>query len=257
MAPIRQIRDSIAAAVAATPLHEVEIGDLLNRRTDLSTFLVHLTKGDDPKASLMSILADRQINAVSPMGWAAKEATSLGPDAERTQKVVCFSEAPLDQMYAMCANIARRQVKLKPYGLAFTKMVARRNDVNPVWYFHMTAGQFSPTATALSALRADAVKDEKTFVAHPAAKLFPFCEWMGTASSGTQHEFWWEREWRHVGHYTFTDASIALVLSPEADHADFEALHPGKCIDPEWSLERMIAKLVGLSADDVTPFNAR
>jgi hypothetical protein len=257
MAALRNIRNTIATAVAGSPPHEVEIADLLNRRTDQSTFVVHLTKGDDPKAALMSILSDHRINAVSPMGWAAMEATSLGPTAEASQKVVCFSESPLEQMHAMSANIARRQVKLKPYSLAFTKMVARRIGANPVWYFHMTAGQFSPIATALSGLRTLACVDEATFVAHPASKLFPFCEWMGTGGTGTQHEFWWEREWRHVRDFPFTDRDIALVLCPEADHPDFEAIQPGKCIDPGWSLERMIAKLVGLRATDVTPFNTR
>jgi hypothetical protein len=46
----------------------------------------------------------------------------------------------------------------------------------------------------------------------------------------------------------FFDTEVVLVLAPEADHADFERVAPGKVIDPSWSLERMIAKLVGLSA---------
>jgi hypothetical protein len=255
--PIRHLRDSIAAAVAGTAWPEVRIGDLLNRRGDLSTFLVHLTKGDDPKAALLSILNDQRIKAVSPMGWAKMEATSLGPDAEKTQKVACFSETPLDQIHTMCADIARRQVKLKPFGLAFTKMVARRNGANPVWYFNLTAGYYSPIATALSALRTEACADEATFVAHPGSSIFPYFEWMGTGSGGAQHEFWWEREWRRVGDFYFADEQIALVLAPEEHHREFDARIPGKCIDPRWSLERMIAKLVGLRRSDVTPFASR
>jgi 5,10-methylenetetrahydrofolate reductase len=65
MAALRNLRNTIATAVAGTPPHEVEIADLLNRRTDLSTFVVHLTMGDDPKAALMSILSDHRINAGS------------------------------------------------------------------------------------------------------------------------------------------------------------------------------------------------
>jgi hypothetical protein len=55
----------------------------------------------------------------------------------------------------------------------------------------------------------------------------------------------------------FFDTEVVLVLAPEADHADFERVAPGKVIDPSWSLERMIAKLVGLSASHVTPFVTR
>jgi hypothetical protein len=87
--------------------------------------------------------------------------------------------------------------------------------------------------------------------------MFPFYEWMGTSTRGTQHEFWWEREWRRVGDLVFADEEIALVLCPESDHRDFEAVIPGKCIDPGWSLERMIAKFVGLRSTDVTPFVSR
>jgi len=235
----------------------VEIGEVLNRRADLSTFLVHLTKGDQPKDALLSILRDHRIRAQSPMGWAKVEATSLGPDAEATQKVACFSETPLDQVYSLFADIARRQVKLKPYGLAFTKMVARGKGSNPVWYVDMTPGHSWTICAALNSLRSDAcAADEAAFVAHPATAIFPFCEPMGTWNGRRQHEFWWEREWRHKGDFWFGDSEIALVLAPEADHAEFEAEVPGKVIDPSWSLERMIAKLVGLSADQVTPFSS-
>ena len=258
MEPIRQLRNSIAAAVAGTGSQEVEIAHLLNRRTDLSTFLVHLTKGDDPKATLLTMLSDYRLVATNAMGWAKLEATSLGPDAEKSQKVVCFSETPLDQIYTMSADIARRQVKLKPYGLAFTKMVARRKGTNPVWYVDMTPGYTWNICAALNALRTAAcASDEAAFVAHPGAALFPFCEPMGTWPGKPQHEFWWEREWRHPGDFWFFDNEIALVIAPEDDHKDFEAVIPGKVIDATWSLERMIAKLVGLTADDVTPFSTR
>jgi hypothetical protein len=246
---------TIAERVGLRP--EVEIRDLLNRRSDLSTFLVHLTKGDDPKASLLSILSDHRIRARTAMGWAKVEAISLGSAAENSQKAVCFSETPLDQTYSLFAEIARRQVKLKPYGLAFTRMVARRKGTSPVWYIDMTPGYTWTISAGLNTLRTQASADEATFVAHPAAAIFPFCEGMGTWDGRSQREFWWEREWRHVGDFRFFDEELALVLCPEADHRQFEAVAPGKCIDPSWSLERMIAKLVGLSANDVTPFASR
>jgi hypothetical protein len=246
---------SIAQRVGLRP--QVEIGEVLNRRADLSTFLVHLTKGDDPKSTLMSILGDKRLKAVSPMGWARLEATSLGPDAEKSQRVVCFSETPLDQIYSMFADIARRDVKLKPYGVAFTKMVARRKGTNPVWYVDMTPGYTWTISAALNTIRSEATKSEASFIAHPGASIFPFCEAMGTWNEQSQREFWWEREWRHVGDFSFFRSEVALVLCPEADHGDFEAIAPGKVIDPSWSLERIIASLVGLDASDVTPFSSR
>jgi Putative abortive phage resistance protein AbiGi, antitoxin len=249
------LRALVGSVATAKP--EVEIQDVLNRRTDLSTFVVHLTKGDDPKGSLLSILGDHRIAARTAMGCATQQAATLGDAATNSQKVVCFSETPLDQIHSLFADIAGRKVRLKGYGLAFTKTVARRNMANPCWYFNLNVGTYSEIGTALFSLRDQACVDEATFLANPARHLFPFCEWMGTSSSGTQHEFWWEREWRRIGDFVFTDAEIALVLCPETDHKEFEALLPGKCIDPRWSLERMIAKLVGLRAADVTPFASR
>jgi hypothetical protein len=40
----------------------------------------------------------------------------------------------------MFAPIAGRRVDLEPYGLAFTKLGARRKGANPVWYVDRTAG---------------------------------------------------------------------------------------------------------------------
>jgi hypothetical protein len=54
----------------------MDIRDVLNRRTDLSTFLVHLTRdiGDGYTAMqrLISIVVERKLRAtVQPFGWAA------------------------------------------------------------------------------------------------------------------------------------------------------------------------------------------
>lgn len=250
--PITRIRAALAAASDVEGvLAEVEIADVLNRRADLSTFLVHLTRGDDPKASLMSILSDGRIRALSPMGWAKDQVPNLGASAEKSQKVVCFSETPLEQNVREYRAPTRQVQTVRP-GL-------HQNGGSTEWrqprlVHNVMSGQYSTHATSLSALRAAACVDEETFTRHPAASIFPFIESMGTGNRGVPHEFWWEREWRRVGDFVFPDDEIALVLCPEADHHEFETMIPGKVIDPKWSLERMIAKLVGLSVRDVTPF---
>lgn len=232
------------------------IAEVLNCRGDLSTFVVHLTRDYDDKdapANLLSILQTGGIEARSPMGWAKDEAVSLGRAAENSQRVVSFSETPLEHIYSLFADIPYRRIRLQPYGIAFTKMVARRKGVNPVWYVDMTPGRDWQIAKALDALRAEAVASS-SFRNHPAARIFPFVERIGTWPAG-QKEFWWEREWRHIGDFYFGLEDVALVLCPEAEHAAFEVIAGRKCVDPGWSLERMIAKLVGLQAADVTPFS--
>jgi hypothetical protein len=232
------------------------ITEVLNRRGDLSTFVVHLTRihdGGTGGENLRSILAGSVIEARSPMGWARDIASTLGGAAVESQKVVSFSETPLEHIYSLFADIPYRRVGLQPYGVAFTKMVARTKGVNPVWYVDMTPGRDWLIAKALDALR-DEAASSNSFADHPAARILLFVEGMGTWP-GSQKEFWWEREWRHVGDFNFSLEDVALVLCPETEHAAFEALAGGKCVDPGWSLERMIAKLVGLQAEDVSPFS--
>lgn len=231
------------------------IDQVLNRRADLSTFIVHLTKeGQDKTAadSLESIVKEKKIEARSPLGWAKGEVEGLPDEARRSQLVVSFSEVPLEHVYSLFAQIEGRRVPLAPYGLVFTKMTARRKGVNPVWYVDMTPGREWKIAKALNELRDQALQAPK-FWEHPAARIFPLVEGMGTWGN-SQKEFWWEREWRHQGDFTFALEEVALVLCPEDDHQRFEALVPGKVVDPNWSLERMLAKLLGLAADAITPF---
>ncbi|MDL2335714.1 MAG: hypothetical protein QFC55_06765 [Chloroflexota bacterium] len=83
--------------------------------------------------------------------------------------------------------------------------------------------------------------------------MLPFFEQMGTWPTGTMKESWWEREWRHLGHFRLRQPHVAVVLSPAADIDEFEGLGY-KAVDPTWSLERMVAHLVGLSEDYVTQF---
>ncbi|MFJ3899886.1 hypothetical protein [Streptomyces sp. NPDC090083] len=69
--------------------------------------------------------------------------------------------------------------------------------------------------------------------------------------AGTRKEFWWEREWRHVGDFHFRFADLVVVFAPEEEHDEFEAYlrelkEKGRLpslVDATWGLERMIAAL--------------
>jgi hypothetical protein len=240
----------------------LDIGELLHRRSDLSTFVVHLTKDADGGApaardNLWAILRDRILRAGQPMGWAHTEATALGGAALESQRVACFTETPLEHLYAMFADIRGRSVHLRGYGLAFTKVAARGMGINPVWYIDMTPGRSWELAGALDDLRERAVRDGLD--TDPAGRLFPFIEGMGDwrGSGGRIKEFWWEREWRHRGDLVFRLEDVALLIVPADDHAAFEPLLPGRVIDGTWGLERIIAKLAGVAeGQQETPVSA-
>jgi hypothetical protein len=161
------------------------IRDVLHRRTDLSTFVVHLTRDTDDGAraeeNLLSIMQQPRILARSAMGWATTNDPATGAPFVAgalldSQRVVSFSETPVEHVYSLFANIAGRRVKLSPYGVAFTKMVARRMGANPVWYVDMTPGHDWVIRTALNQLVRDAAL---AFAGSPISKITPFVEGMG------------------------------------------------------------------------------
>jgi hypothetical protein len=207
------------------------IEDLLHRRNDLSTFLVHLTKPGQHAArdNLLNILLTHMIEARTAMGLGSNYFV-LDAAFRDTQKVVCFTETPLEHVWMMCEEIEHRDVQMQPYGVAFTKSWARRRGVNPVMYVDITIGHAWLTEPANLMLRAAhegqaVVRVDgawaATDLAHsPIAKLTPFFEPMGKPVN-IRREWWWEREWRNVGDLVFQSTDLVAVLVPEDDHAPF------------------------------------
>lgn len=251
------------------------IEDLLHRRTDLSTFLVHLTRalpdGTTARENLLSIAANNRIEGRTPLGPAAHLETHLGPTA--TQKVVCFTEIPLEHTWMMLEDIEGRSICFQPYGLAITKTTARKSHINPIWYSDISTrgGRSWPMAavnklvnaardratTPTGELDSDLLQDEPIFA------LTPFFEQMGPMTNGGRKEFWWEREWRHIGDYGISfPRRIVAIFAPAEDHDTFRAELANAnerwgrrpILDPRWGLERMVAALAGLDSDQIGPF---
>ncbi len=203
-------------------VQEVDVRDVLNRRTDLSTFVVHLTRAREAvtaKDALLSIIDDRRLRAGQPMGWAlGHPGIRLSEQLKLTQRVVCFSETPLEHACALFAPIANRQVKLAGYGVAFTKMTARGMGVNPVWYVEFTPGGVRPLANALNNLVEEIVRGEDVEQSS-LWKVTPFIEGMGSWGEPRRYrESWWEREWRHLGDLDIAPAwDKSIWLCPEED----------------------------------------
>jgi len=249
---------------------EWEIKDLLRRRTDLSTFVIHWTRqGSDGKTALEnlgSILQQRTLLARTPMGVATGPSGPLqkAVDARKltekehknaldSQRVVCFTEAPLEQAWSFVCTISGRQNQLEPFGLAFTKSKARRLGVNPVWYVDMTPARGHYWLTNRVGELVEQAAREGSFASKPIASIAPFVEGMGTWREGSRKEFWWEREWRHRGNLQFSLEDIAVVFCPEehrrelASHVKCDSSRTLPIIDPAWGLEEMIAALAGVS----------
>jgi len=241
------------------------ISDLLARRNDLSTFVVHLTRktedGRSARANLKRILRKQVIEARSPFGPAGGSVTKRR-DID-SQKCVSFSETPLAHINCLTCEIPKRRIRLCPFGLAFTKMTARKKGANPVWYIDITPGHDWLMKPINDMIRNQ--KKESDFHDSALALICPFIEQMGSGPKldgrGYQKEFWWEREWRHRGNYNFSYSEIAFGLAQEDSVEEFEELARSftrrriRFVDPCWSLDKMIAHLAGC-AGVLTPFDS-
>jgi hypothetical protein len=204
------------------------IEQLLHRRTDLSTFLVHLTKdtGDrTARDNLLSIAEARVIEARKPLGMGADLDDHLRR-TPATQRVACFSETPLEHTWMMARQIQGRKESFQRYGVVFTKSFCRRKGCNPVWYLDITKGHDWLTEPVREQVNravsestdATGAIDRQRLVSQPILRITPFIEQMGKPN-GTRKEFWWEREWRHVGNFNFrTPKHVVALLAPEDDH---------------------------------------
>ncbi|WP_131807627.1 abortive infection system antitoxin AbiGi family protein [Mycolicibacterium wolinskyi] len=239
------------------------IAEMLHRRNDLSTFLVHFTKPSDDDESgfdaLKSILWNWRIEARTPYGAARNH-----PWAADSQRVVCFTETPLEHSWTMTRELAeRRTANFGPYGVAFTKTHARREGCNPVWYVNHTRGTDWPTLAIDDAVSRETrpYSDRQSIF-----RVTPFIEQMGDWSGPegvNRKEFWWEREWRHVGNFTVRPQNTVAVLAPSRDHRELmnylaeDSTWKARnvpILDPEWGLERMIAVMSGVNPSDLGPF---
>jgi hypothetical protein len=233
------------------------IRGVLYRRSDLSTFVVHLTRDEEHKSAkdkLKSITRDWTIRAKSPFGAAVKTLNAKQMSTN-SQECVCFTETPLEYIHLMTAEIIERDYTFKNYGIAMTKKMARKNGVNPVWYTDITPGH-DWLMKPINALIDEAVKSGN-FCDSEIAKITPFIEQMGDnrPTGGDLKEFWWEREWRHAGDFELPNHVITIC--PEDDFSEFEDLvqeqqgFKPKCINPNWGLEKIIARLAGFNDGDI------
>src|ERR1022692_1163429 len=248
------------------------IEDLLHRRTDLSTFVVHFTRafgGDSSKDNLLNILSQSTIEARTVFGMGK----SMAPDDrvfKESQKVVCFTETPIEHAWMMCADIKGRTNGFGSHGLAFTKVWARANHANPVWYIDISVrGGSSWLTVPIEKLQQEAIdaanQDRRPLAKYPITRVLPFIEQMGPTCNARK-EFWWEREWRHVGPLHFQWPNVVAAFAPHQEHAEiYDAMaemeqsdcRPPPLLDPGWGLERMISALRGVPIGEAGPLPSR
>jgi hypothetical protein len=229
------------------------IDDILNFRTDLSPFLVHLTKASGQmtaRACLENIVNDRELTVSCNMISDARFGTFTNHMNEETKcrffGAICFTETPLNEVHGML-EIAYRQVNLEPYDLVFLKSRLKQRGVGPVFYFN---NEFRDKDEVVAAI-CDLIPNNP----QAAEKLLPMISNFGyritppaAAVQQGRVDFLWEREWRLpsvASPLDFTEEDVFVGLCPHNEIDHFEGLFPHVgFIDPMRNMKWYATKLI-------------
>ncbi|HEU5303893.1 MAG TPA: hypothetical protein VFU40_04550, partial [Gemmatimonadales bacterium] len=103
--------------------------ELLARRTDLGTFVVHLSreyKSGTAQENLKGIIELKLIRARSPFGAAcdALRKRSAPKEDVESQRCVSFTETPLEHLHLLLQEVEdmKRDCRFGPYGIAVTSL---------------------------------------------------------------------------------------------------------------------------------------
>lgn len=230
-----------------------DINDILHFRSDISPFLVHLTRRGSRLSAgdvLKKIVEERKLVAgsdrISDARFAIRTVGMSEEDKRKFFGAVCFTETPLNEVHCLF-EIKNRAVNLRPYGLVFLKQPAIARGVEPVFYINNIKGDKLDVLKALcSLIRTNPVS---------AARILPLISIFGkkitppgASAVGGEVDFRWEREWRYVpanGPYELKQDEIFMGLCPHDEIEEFEGLwNPIEFIDPTRNIKWYATKLI-------------
>ena len=179
-----------------------QIEDVLYFRSDISPFLVHLTRSFNKrsaKENLKKIVISKSLQASNRLVSLASfgmDYSSLDEDTKtRFFSAICFTETPLNEIFCLL-EIGGRGVNLEPYGLVFLRERLEKRNVSPVIYLNNELGDKANVISGLCNL----IETNK----ETAEQILPLISVFGqklppktrkSAPSGRM-DFRWEREWR-------------------------------------------------------------
>lgn len=217
-----------------------EIDKVRWRRSDLSFFLVHLTKGEgnDAKRKLIEILTEEPDGVCRLHGSPQGLFTKVDEVDQKLLRAVSFTEAPLDQIKHFAHPIKGDPTrKYSAYGLVFNQEFIRNSGGNPCFYVN-TYKDIQLKKAVLSLIGIPGISNKEC------AKLLPFFNIFGPAGRGYSADFYWEREWRVPGDLEFTHKDVFVGLCDDEDVAELSnGFQSVPFISPDWNYDRILREL--------------
>lgn len=234
------------------------IDDILIFRSDISPFLVHLTR-DVENNGLTRKAEDNLVNILQNMqllpgeylldaknGW-PKYWELPGQEQLEFFNAICFTETPLNEIHCLL-EIIGRQMNLKPFGIVFVvKDRLKSKNISPVFCVNNWQGNNSDIFHELC-------KISNTDVAK---KILPLISVFGKKviqpgysqpMDDKDVDFYWEREWRRpriFGHFNFVEEDVFIGLCPHEQIGFFENKFSWlKFVDPTRNMKWYADKLI-------------
>lgn len=221
-----------------------QISEVLSQRTDISRFVVHLTKDTDKGTAfenLVSILKEREIRAANHHCLFSPKLRNEEKELQKRFYVTCFTETPLNKIHLL-TDISNRKVNLEPYGVVFKKEKIRKSRGNPVFYI------YEENQILIRYLH-DQYEEfiREYYEEDTLAKFFT----LGAITNIVKknHDFHWEREWRVRRKLKFFYNDIYAIIAPLSKHEELkEELKVDNFnyipfIDPKWNYEEMLEEV--------------
>lgn len=214
-------------------------------RSDLSRFVIHLTRDDtndfedgaSAADNFSAIVSDRTIRAYRPHCLHAKR---IPKRYKRRFSVCCFTEVPLSELHLLTRRISERLIELSEYGLVFSREFLVSKGAQPALYINSYGGN---SWLREAADKVCDIAEDRDFQRGKLWRLLPYLNAMHE-----RYDFTWEREWRVRGDLKFTPKDIVCVILPENNEEEwkYKFLQRGvPVISPGWSTERIVSELSG------------
>jgi hypothetical protein len=213
------------------------------KRTDLSDYLIHLTKGEgssdneknaNAKDNLMTILSPNEHGVCVLKGHEEGLFKIAAKGNDLLSNLICsvsLTETPLEHL----GHFSNQYSK---YGLVFEKDFVRRQGGNPIFYISTLYGDRLKKA----ALDLITVGD---YDKRDLAYLLPFFSIFGKDATGKAIDFYWEREWRVPQNLGFRHENVfAGLCENKTDVTELSARYPEIpfiCID--WNYDQKLSYL--------------
>ncbi|MCD6401292.1 MAG: hypothetical protein J7L73_05115 [Anaerolineales bacterium] len=232
---------------------------MIDKRSDLSRYLVHLTRDYNSKSAcdnLINILKTKRIEARNyHCLFSPKIRTmTISGKLKSSFKTVCFTETPLNQIKNLVSDIPKRNIKLQPYGIVFWRDQLLDKGANPAIYLNAKGTglrdhlikQFDTQFKDIKTLRKLKRKDDYYY------EIIQYFSLINVIND--KYDFSWEREWRFHGDLKFNYRNMVAIVCEDPE--EFESLCEGKLqtkamnfikrtplISPEWNYEQVIEEL--------------